>query len=155
MLVMHFAKLAEISITGMHVGECASCMVDADHFVKFVVPATSRLGQAVGPIRFHSCGRSDHLVEACAEITAIASLDVGGETSVARIREVFGRAFPVSIAPLVADLSARSPRGILAWFERVARENDGGNLTIGYHLEPHYQLGNLRALQGAVAEAGR
>ena len=127
-------------------------MVDVDNFVKFVVPATSRLGQTFGPVRFHSCGRSDHLIDACARIGRIESLDVGGDTSVARIREVFGRAFAVGIAPLVEDLSASSPCGILAWFERVVHDNDGGDLTIGYHLETHYRLANIRALHEAVAE---
>ena len=150
-LVTHYAELAELAVTGIHVGECSACMVDADHFTSFVVPATSRLGAAIGPVRFHSCGKSDHLIEACRSITNLESLDVGGATSIAKIREVFGRDFPVGIAPLVEDLAANSPRAVVQWFERVAQENAGGNLTIGYHLETDYRLDNIRALHNAVA----
>jgi hypothetical protein len=149
-LVTHFAELASLPTRGIHVGECSVCLIDADHFKRYVVPATSRLGEAIGPVRFHSCGKSDHLIEACRGITHLDSLDVGGATSVAKIRAVFGRDFPVGIAPLVEDLAAGSPHAVVEWFERVARENDGGSLTIGYHLETDYPLDNIRALHAAV-----
>jgi hypothetical protein len=151
LLVRHFARLANVRIEGIHVGECAACMIDEQNFESFVVPATSHLGQLVGPVRFHSCGSSDHIIKACSRIQNIASIDVGGETSVAVIREVFGRDFPVSIAPLVDDMTADSSHNILAWYDRVESENDGGDLTIGYHLESAYNLDCLRALHRAVS----
>ncbi len=152
-LVRHFAEAAGLEITGIHVGECASCMVDKANFELFIVPATSRLGRHLGPVRFHSCGASDHLLESCRRIENLTAIDVGGETSVAAIRSVFGRDFPVGIAPLVDDMTAGSATGILAWFERVAAENDGGDLTIGYHLEDVYNLDCIRALHRCVAKA--
>ncbi len=151
LLVRHFAQMANVQIQAVHVGECAACMIDVENFESFVVPATSQLGQHVGPVRFHSCGSSDHIMSACCRIQNIASIDVGGETSVALIREVFGREFPVSIAPLVDDMTADSPHDLLAWYERVESENDGGDLTIGYHLESAYNLDCLRALHRAVS----
>jgi len=151
MLVQHFAETGAMRVTAIHVGECAACMVDAECFRRFIVPATSVLGQRFGAVRLHSCGRSDHLIESCRAIRGLASLDVGGETSVARIRAVFGRDFPVGIAPLVDDMQADSPDGILRWFARVRDENDGGDLTIGFHLEADYNFDTIRALHQAVS----
>ena len=71
-----------------------------------------------------------------------------------KIRTVFGRAFPVGIAPVVEDMTADSPAGMLQWFERVRRDNDGGDLTIGFHLESDYNLDTIRALHEAVRRAG-
>jgi hypothetical protein len=149
-LVAHFSDVGAQKVTAIHVGECAACMVDADNFRRFVVPATSALGDRFGAVRFHSCGRSDHLIESCRAIRGLASLDVGGETSVAKIRAVFGPAFPVGIAPVVEDMTADSPARVLRWFERVRRENEGGDLTIGFHLESEYNLETIRALHEAV-----
>ena len=154
-LVDHFAAVGGMTLSEIHVGECAACMLDVASFRSFVVPATSRLGERVGPVRFHSCGRSDHLLEACREISGLHSLDVGGETSVALIRELFGPAFPVSIAPLVDDLRAATPERILQWYHRLEAENGDGDLSIGFHLEPEYRLSNVQALWQAVrASAG-
>jgi hypothetical protein len=145
-LVHHFAESANMKIQGIHVGECAACMINVENFDAFVVPVTSLLGRRVGPVRFHSCGSSDHIIQACRRIENIASIDVGGETSVALIREVFGPEFPVGIAPLVADMTADSPHAILDWYARINEENGGGDLTIGFHLEDAYNVECLRAL---------
>jgi hypothetical protein len=153
LLVAHFSEVGAAPVTGIHVGECVSCMLDVDSFCRFVVPAASALGDRFHAVRFHSCGRSDHLIAACRAIRGLASLDVGGETSVARIRSVFGRALPVGIAPVVEDMKASSPAGILRWFERVQGENDGGDLTIGFHLESDYNVETIRGLHDAVLRA--
>lgn len=152
-LVGYFADLAGIQLTGIHIGECAACMLDVVNFQRYVLPSVLRLGQAFGPVRFHSCGKSDHLIEEFTKIETLASLDVGGETSVGRIRDVFGRDFPVGIAPLVEDMRAGCADGILTWFERVCEENQDGDLTIGYHLEADYNVENLRALHRAVSSS--
>ncbi|MBM4092400.1 MAG: hypothetical protein FJ276_23695 [Planctomycetes bacterium] len=149
-LVAHFSRIGDVPVTRIHVGECASCMIDAANFARFVVPATSRLGRRFGTVRFHSCGRNDHLVEVFPSIEGLAELDVGGETSVARIRQVLGRDFPIGICPLVDHMASGSAEGILEWYRRVRDENDGGDLTIGYHLEAEYNVENLRVLHRAV-----
>ena len=153
LLVRHFAHVAGRVVDCVHVGECAACMLDVDSFRAFVVPAASRLGQQFGSLRFHSCGRSDHLIEACQAISGLSSLDVGGETSVVRIRAVFGRDFPVGIAPLVEQMRDASTAAILQWFARVCAENEGGDMTIGFHLEAGYNLQTIVALHEAVAQA--
>lgn len=153
-LVGHFAGVADVHITDIHVGECAACMVDEGTFRQFIVPSVSRLGERFGAVRFHSCGRSDHILAACKTIAKLASLDVGGETSMEMIRSVFGDELPVSIAPLVDDMRAADAGPILQWYARVARENGGGDLTIGYHLEADYCLDSLIALHRAVERDG-
>ena len=153
LLVSHFSTVGRLPVSGIHVGECAACMLDESSFRRYVVPATSQLGERFGAVRFHSCGCSDHVLEACREITGLASLDVGGETSVARIRDLFGPEFPVGIAPLVEDMQAPTTHGILDWYRRVERENADGDLTIGFHLEADYRVENLRALGAAVRAA--
>ncbi len=105
-LVEHFSTVGRMPVEGIHVGECVSCMVDVANFRTFMVPAASALGRHFPPLRFHSCGRSDHIIESCKMIDGIGSIDVGGETSVAEIRRVFGLEFPVGIAPLVGHMSA-------------------------------------------------
>jgi hypothetical protein len=129
---------------------------------QFVVPATSRIGRALGPVRLHSCGSSTHLLEAFAGIENLCSLDLGGETSIAKAREIFGRAMWISVAPLPGDMSAESAGAILEWARRVLAENDGGHLEYVYHLDLGYNVETIAALTDFVtaqpdfeASAGR
>ncbi len=149
-LTRHFAAIADRAITDVHVGECSGCMVSGRSFEQFVAPTLSKYGRQLGPVRLHSCGPSDHLLEAFRQIDNLGSLDVGGETSVARIREAFGPDMPVDIAPLVGDLAAPQPDTLLEWTRRVLEDNAGGPLTIVVHLEQGYPLNNLRALREYV-----
>ncbi|MEN6426324.1 MAG: hypothetical protein ABFE13_13240 [Phycisphaerales bacterium] len=145
-LCRHFARTADWPITDVHVGECSSCMVSPGMIQEFVVPATSAIARALGPVRFHSCGNSTRLLEVFAGIERLGSLDVGGETSLRRIREVFGNQIPVSIAPLPRDMSAESTTPILQWARRVLEENADGQLDFVYHIEPDYNVETIRAL---------
>ena len=121
-------------------------MISKELFEQFVVPITSKIGSSLGPVRLHSCGSSTHLIEACHNISSLRTLDVGGETSVAKIREVFGRDFPVSIAPMAEYFYADTPERIVNWLAKVLDDNDNGELTIVYHLEGDYNIDNLLAL---------
>jgi hypothetical protein len=145
-LCRHFAEVVNLPITDVHVGECSSCMVSPAMIQEFVVPATSAIGRALGPVRFHSCGNSTHLLEAFAGIEGLHSLDVGGETSLRRAREVFGHRMPISIAPLPRDMSAPSTATILDWARNVLEDNAGARLDFVYHLEPDYNIETIRAL---------
>ncbi len=153
-LVDHFSTVGRSPVNGIHVGECAACMLDETSFRRYVVPFASTLGAQFGMLRFHSCGCSDHILDACQEITGLTSLDVGGETSVGRIRAVFGSDFPVGIAPLVEDMRSASSRGIVNWYKRVEEENGDGDLTIGFHCEADYRIENLRVLDAMVRDDG-
>jgi hypothetical protein len=146
-LCRHFAQAAELPITDVHVGECSGCMISPAMLREFVVPATSRIAREMGPVRFHSCGPSTHLLKIIAGIDCLGSLDLGGETSIRKARDIFGRDMPISIAPSPRDMSAESPEPILSWASRILEENAGGDLTCVYHLEPGCNLEAIRALK--------
>ncbi len=145
-LCQHFAREAGMPITDVHVGECSCCMVGPELVKRFVVPVTSRIGQALGPVRLHSCGASTHLLEVFAQIENLGSLDLGGETSISKAREIFGSQMPLSIAPLPCDMSAESTTPILDWARKTLGDNGGGNLEYVYHLESGYNLDTIIAL---------
>jgi hypothetical protein len=120
-------------------------MVGRGPWEALVVPTLERIGSELGPVRLHSCGRSDHILEAARNVASLSSLDLGGETSLARVRELFGRDLQVSIAPQAKLLTSGSLDELTAWTESVLRDNQGGPLVILYHLEPQYPLATLRA----------
>jgi len=149
-LCRHFSEIANLPITGIHVGECSSCMVSPELIERFVVPVTSKIGRQLGPIRLHSCGPSTNHLEAFFKISNLHSLDLGGDTSISKVREVFGKEILISIAPMPHDMSARGTEPILDWAERILEENDGGNLEYIYHLEPSYNINTIYALTDFV-----
>ena len=108
-LVEHYSQLSEHPLTEVHVGECSACMVSADAFSRFVVPEISRIGQALGPVRLHSCGTSDHLLRCFLEIENLHSLDTGGGTSVSEVY-VTSNEF-ISFAPLEGSTPRRESGG--------------------------------------------
>jgi hypothetical protein len=149
-LMKHFSEIGDLPVTAVHIGECSGCMVNPDMFAQFVVPHASRMAETLGPLRFHSCGPSTHVLESMKTISSLASLDLGGDTSMARAREVFGPDFPIDVAPMPADFCAESPEPILQWAKQVIKENQGGNMRIIYHLEADYRLENVNALHDYV-----
>ncbi|MEA3224453.1 MAG: uroporphyrinogen decarboxylase family protein [Planctomycetota bacterium] len=149
-LCRHFSKIADLPITSVHVGECSSCLVSPEMVERFVVPATSRIGAELGPVRLHSCGPSTNYAEPFSQIENLCSLDLGGDTSIRRMREVFGNEMPLSVAPLPQDMSARSAEPILNWAGRTLEENGSGDLEFVYHLEPSYNLDTVYALTDFV-----
>jgi len=150
MLCRHSAQAADLSITDVHVGECSCCMVSPALVEEFVAPITTRIGEALGPVRFHSCGTSTHLLGALTRIDPLGSLDFGSETSIRRAREIFGGEMPITIAPSPQDMSAESTEPILDWARRVLDENAGGHLGYVFHLEPSYNVETIYALTDFV-----
>ena len=98
----------------------------------------------------HSCGPSTNYLEAFAKITNLCSLDLGGDTSIKRAREIFGAEMPLSVTPLPQDMSAASTDPIVNWAKRILQENDGGDLEYVYHLEPDYNMDTIYALTDFV-----
>lgn len=139
-LVRHYANLCGIQIRAVHVGECSSCMVGAREWESFVIPRLNQIGAALGPVRLHSCGQSGHILEPARKIDRLHALDLGGETSLRRVRELHGTDLPVSMAPPVKLLAAGSLAGLQEWSLKVAEDNGRGSLTIVHHLEPQYPL---------------
>ncbi|MHC4169826.1 MAG: uroporphyrinogen decarboxylase/cobalamine-independent methonine synthase family protein [Planctomycetota bacterium] len=149
-LCRHFSQIADLPISGVHVGECSSCLVSPEMVERFVVPATSRIGAELGPVRLHSCGPSTDYAQPFSQIENLCSLDLGGDTSVKRMREVFGSEIPLSVTPLPQDMSAQSAEPILNWARRIVEENGSGDLEFVYHLEPSYNLDTIYALTDFV-----
>ncbi len=145
-LAKHFSHISGLPITSVHIGECSGCMVDPGMFERYIVPQASRIAETLGPLRFHSCGASTHLLEMMKTIPNLQSLDLGGDTSMKKVRDIFGQDFPIDIAPMPADFAADFSLPILSWARRVIGENAGGALRIIYHLEPDYKLKIIREL---------
>jgi len=151
LLARHFSEIADIGITGVHVGECSACMISAEMFEKFIVSVTSQIGKEFGPLRFHSCGNITHLIESTAKIRNLHSLDLSGETPVGRVRDVTGETMPISIMPRVGDMEAESFQPILDWAQATIAENKAGELHINFHLEPGYNLEAVKKLYEYVS----
>jgi len=149
-LCRYFSDIADLPITSVHVGECSSCMVSPELIEKFVVPVTSEIGEELGPVRLHSCGPSTNHLRAFSKITNLYSLDLGGDTSIKRSREVFGKDMLISVAPLPHDMSNENTEPILSWAKRIIQENDGGNLEYIHHVEANYNIETIRALTDFV-----
>ncbi|OHB75924.1 MAG: hypothetical protein A2Z25_01620 [Planctomycetes bacterium RBG_16_55_9] len=153
-LCRHFSQVADLPITGAHMGECSSCMVSPELIEKFVVPATSKIGKELGPVRLHSCGPSTNHLQAFSKIENLYSLDLGGDTSISKAREVFGKEMPLSVSPLPQDMSAENPDSILRWAKRIIEENGGGDLDFLYHLEAGYNIDTIYALTEFIERRG-
>jgi len=125
-------------------------MVSPELIERFVVPVTSKIGRELGPVRLHSCGPSTGHLEAFSKITNLYSLDFGGDTSIRRVREVFGKKMLISVALSPRDMSVESTEPVLSWARRVLEENDGGNLAYVYHLESSYNINIIYALTDFV-----
>jgi len=149
-LCRHFSVIADLPITCVHVGECSSCMVSPELIEKFIVPVTSKIGEKLGPVRLHSCGPSTNHLEAISKITNLRSLDLGGDTSIRKARQIFGKDMLISVAPLPGDMSAESTEPITSWAKHIFKENDGGNLEYVFHVEENYNIDTIRALTDFV-----
>ena len=129
--------LGDLPITSVHIGECSGTMLRPAHYERFVIPYASRLGRELGPVRLHSCGRSDHLLAAIAEIANLGSLDTGSNTSVAAIRARFGADFRIDLAPPV-ELLLEGPIAPAWWTGWSApwRRTGAGRSTSGFTWSP-------------------
>ncbi len=154
-LVRHFADVGDLPVTSIHVGECAGTMISSELYEEFVVPYISQFGDALGAVRLHSCGISDHLINAFSHIRNLKIIDTGSGTSVGIIRQLMGPDFIIHIAPPMELMMNGAPRSeILGWLDRTLTENEGGPLQIAYHIEPDYELGNCLAMHDDLEGRG-
>jgi hypothetical protein len=149
-LCRHFSQITDLPITSVHVGECSACMVSPELIEKSVVPVTSKIGKQLGPVRLHSCGPSTNHLEAFSKINNLYSLDLGGDTSIRKARQIFGRDMLISVVPLPHDMSNENTEPILSWAKRILKENDGGNMEYIYHVEENYNIDTIHALTDFV-----
>jgi hypothetical protein len=154
-LIKHFADLGNLTITSVHVGECAGTMISTESYEEFVIPYISQLGDKLGAIRLHSCGFSDHLIEPVSRIHNLKIIDTGSGTSISRIREVMGNDFEINVFPPLEVLLEGVPQSnTLAWLDKTLSENQGGPLQIAYHLEPDYNMSNGLAIHDELEKRG-
>ena len=145
-LCKHFSSIANLPITEVHIGECSACMVSPELIEQFVIPVTSQIGEQLGPVRLHSCGPSTNHLQAFSQIKNLKSIDLGGDTSIKKARQVFPKDFPISVSPMPNDMSSESKEPILSWAKTIIEENNSGNLEFIYHLEPGYNIDTIHAL---------
>ena len=152
-LIRLFAEAAGLRITGLHTGDCSVCMIGPAQFEEFVVPRLNELGERVGPLRLHSCGFSDHLLDAFAAVHRVASLNVGSNTSVAGIRQRF-RPMRIDLIPDLQLLSSGTPAEVDAWVRRSIAENAGARLEFQYHLDLGQPEANILQIQRTLEAMG-
>lgn len=146
-LISHFAGLAKLPVTSVHVGECAGTMVSPEVYEEFVVPYISQLGEKLGAVRLHTCGISDHIMEAISHIHNLNIIDTGSDTSIKKIRDLMGPDFEINVAPPMELMMEGAPlTGIISWLDKTLSENRGGPLQIAYHMEPDYEMQNCLAM---------
>ena len=129
-----FAAAAGLPVTGLHTGDCSVCMIGPRQFEEFVLPHLNDFARRVGPLRLHSCGTSDHLLDTFQHVAGLASLNVGSNTRVAAIRERFGP-MRIDLIPDTQLLTSGKPADVEAWVRRSVEENGDGRLEFQYHLD--------------------
>jgi uroporphyrinogen-III decarboxylase len=133
-LIHLFAEAASMNITSLHTGDCSACMMGADQYAEFVLPHLNDFVQRVGPVRLHSCGQSDHLLDVFKQVDNLRSLNVGSGTSVAQIREKFGP-IRIDLMPETHLLTSGKPEQVDAWVRQSLKDNGNGDLQFQYHLD--------------------
>jgi hypothetical protein len=154
-LILHFSEMAKLPVTSLHVGECAGTMISEELYEAFVVPYVSHMGNKIGPVRLHSCGFSDHLINAISHIRNLKIIDSGSGTSIAKIRDLMGQDFEIHIAPPMGLMMQGVPQSeILAWLDKTLSDNRGGPIQIAYHLEAHYDDNNCLVMHDELERRG-
>jgi len=154
-LINHFAGMAELPVTSVHVGECAGTMISSELYEDFVVPYISQLGNKLGVVRLHTCGASDHVLNAISHIQNLKIIDTGSGTSIIKIRELMGTGFEINVAPPLELLLDGIPQSeIIEWLGKTLEENQGGPLQIAYHIETDYDIRNCLVIHEELEKRG-
>jgi len=154
-LVKYFASLGNLTITSVHVGECAGTMISSQLFEDFVAPYINQLGDQLGAIRLHSCGISDHLLKPISHLHNLRIIDTGSGTSILKIREMMGKEFEINVFPPMEVLLEGVPKSAtIAWLDKTLSENQGGPLQIAYHLEADYDIQNGLVIHDELKKRG-
>jgi hypothetical protein len=154
-LIRHFARVANLPVTSVHVGECAGTMISPELYEDFIVPYVSQLGDKLGNVRLHSCGISDHLINTISHIKNLKIIDTGSETSIGIIRKLMGPDFLIHVAPPMELLMDGVPQnGIIGWLDKTLSDNQGGPIQIAYHMEPDYEIENCLLIHEELENRG-
>lgn len=154
-LIRHFSETVSLPVTSVHVGECSGTMLSSEMFSDLVVPYISILGDELGRIRLHSCGKTDYLLTSISKIRNLSILDTGSGTSVAEIRNILGNEIEINIFPSVSLLMQETPKEkVQEWLHQVIKDNNGGPLKIAYHLEESYNIDNCLFIHDELEKMG-
>ncbi len=154
-LIQHYSKLGNIPVTSIHTGECTGTMIRDKHYDEFVIPYINKMADALGPIRLHSCGQSDHLLHVMPHIHHLEVLDTGSNTSLAKVRQTLGFDVRIDLAPpLDVLLETSTKAAAITWLDQTLLENGDGPLLIGYHFEPGYSLENCLTIHDELSKRG-
>lgn len=153
-LIQHYSELGNIPVNSVHIGECSGSMLSTEQFDDFVLPFASAMGESLAPLRFHSCGFSDHLLESFSKIKNLKIVDTGSNTSIAEMRRIFGNELEINIAPPLDVLMATNKNEVITWLDKIISENNEGPLKIEYHLESSYSLESCLNLHDELADRG-
>jgi len=155
LLIDHYSKMANLPVTSVHVGECSGTMISNEQYLEFIVPYVNQLGDRFDNIRLHSCGISDHILDAITSIKNLGIIDTGSNTSVKKIREMMGPEFEINLEPPVKlMLTSASAGDILDWLNNTLEENDGGPLKFALHLESGYNTDNCLLIFDELTKRG-
>ncbi|MFC2125653.1 uroporphyrinogen decarboxylase family protein [Bacteroidota bacterium] len=139
--VRFFNQFADFKITAVHIGECSGTMLEPGLYETFIIPYLNKIGNDLAPVRLHSCGFSDHLLDKIALVKNLAGISTGSGTSVRLIRSLFGKDISVNyLMPVDLFQSSTRDAEIESWIENIIEENDCGNLSMSFHIEPDYDI---------------
>ena len=154
-LIKHFSQITKLPVCSVHAGECSGIMISNDHYLEFITPYISQLGKELGDIRLHSCGKSDHLLDAISKIENLTIIDVSSDTSVKMIRSMFGKQFEINLSPPVELLFKGSSKEKLhEWLDKSLEENQGGPIRFAYHMEADYDYDNCLSIHDTLVDKG-
>jgi hypothetical protein len=130
-------------------------MIRDTQYKRFIIPYINKIADALGPIRLHSCGLSNHLLAAMGHIHDLQVLDTGSNTSVAAVRAYLGYDLLLDLAlPLELLRKGADKKVLLEWLDEVLIENGAGPLQLGYHLEPGDSLDNCLVIHDELYRRG-
>lgn len=139
--VRFFIQFADFQISNVHIGECSGTMLEPGLYETFIIPYLSKIGNDLAPVRLHTCGFSDHLLDKLASVKTLCGISTGSGTSVKSIRSLFGKDFSVNyLLPIQLFRSEARDAEIERWIENILEENDGGDLSMSFHIEPDYDI---------------
>ena len=153
-LIQLFAEKAELSVTGIHIGECSGSLFSAELWESLAVPAMNELAEKNGSVRIHSCGKSDHLLEQMTQVHNVDVINIGSDTSIDRCRKLVGEQVKIEVIPDVQLLNDGSTENIEAWVKKCLDENNGGPLKIQFHLDSGIPFENIVAIFQALQSSG-
>ncbi len=152
-LIRHFSQISNLPVCSVHAGECSGIMISNDQYYEFITPYISQLGKELGDVRLHSCGKSDHILDAISKIKNLTIIDVSSDTSVKMIRSMFGRELEVNLSPPVELLLKGSSKETLhEWLDKSLEENQGGPIRFAYHMEADYDYENCLSIHDKLVE---